>query len=98
MLSSWRDLGRIVFGKRRSGRNNHQLRRKSTLARAADCVVEALENRQMLTITIPSTPATLPVPDVITHDDISGGNQNTRHNTPSVAYDPSNPTDLAAVW
>src|SRR5437879_2183132 len=98
MLSSWRELGRIVFGKRRVGHNHHNKRGAAELARATDCVLEGLENRQLLTITLPGTPAVLPAPNVTDHVDISGGDQNTRHNTASVAYNPLNPSELVSVW
>src|SRR5437870_3340243 len=51
MLSSWRDLGRIVFRKQRSGRK--QKGHNEKLLRATQCVLEGLENRQMLSITLP---------------------------------------------
>ena len=50
MLSSWRELGRFVFGKRRSGRKNKQMRIRERLDAAGSCVVEQLEAWQLLSV------------------------------------------------
>ncbi|HEV8292441.1 MAG TPA: hypothetical protein VGP94_10980, partial [Tepidisphaeraceae bacterium] len=90
MLSSWRELGRIVFGKRRSGQNHKQMRIREQLQRASSCIVEQLEARQLLSV--------LPAPTIGQHVNLSGGANNQNMSNPAVAYDPSNPLKLVSVY
>src|SRR5215208_4214795 len=90
MLSSWRDLGRFVFGKRRNGRKNKQMRVRERLEAAGSCVVEQLEARQLLSV--------LPAPTIGQHVNLSGGTEAQNISQPSVAYDPANPLKLVSVY
>ncbi len=93
MLSSWRELGQFVFGKRGSGhkqKKRSEARERTTLRAATTPVLENLETRTML--------AVLPAPTVANQVPVAGVGDGQNFSAPSIAYDPLNPQHLVTAF